>query len=179
MSIIYTIKNALFSSHYDKKIIRINFEELQTVITRLCIQNTQTTPPYTFKNTVFDGVLNEKFCNIMSSTTTNNANTAIIINTMPPTEQHCLIKHTLPFNEEERIINKMLDNDDIRINIIVYGKNAYDKTAEAKCKQLVDLGFQHVKLYCGGMFEWLLLQDIYGEQNFPTTKKVIDILHWK
>ena len=29
------------------------------------------------------------------------------------------------------------------------------------------------------MFEWLLLQDIYGEKDFPTTKPEMDILKYK
>ena len=33
--------------------------------------------------------------------------------------------------------------------------------------------------YPGGVFEWLLLQDIYGNDNFPTTKKELDILKYK
>jgi hypothetical protein len=29
------------------------------------------------------------------------------------------------------------------------------------------------------MFEWLLLQDIYGKELFPTTKKELDLLRYK
>ena len=29
------------------------------------------------------------------------------------------------------------------------------------------------------MFEWLLLQDIYGTKEFPTTKKELEILKYK
>ena len=28
-------------------------------------------------------------------------------------------------------------------------------------------------------FEWILLQDIYGDENFPTTKKILDILKYR
>ena len=31
----------------------------------------------------------------------------------------------------------------------------------------------------GGLFEWLCLQDIYGFEDFPTTKKELDILKFK
>jgi hypothetical protein len=31
----------------------------------------------------------------------------------------------------------------------------------------------------GGLFEWLMLQDIYGSDEFPTTKKELDILKYK
>ena len=29
------------------------------------------------------------------------------------------------------------------------------------------------------MFEWLMLQDIYGDNEFPTTKKELDFLKYK
>ena len=29
------------------------------------------------------------------------------------------------------------------------------------------------------MFEWLMLQDIYGKDLFPTTKKEVDLLKYK
>jgi hypothetical protein len=41
------------------------------------------------------------------------------------------------------------------------------------------LGFKNVRVYPGGMFEWLLLQDIYGAASFPTTSKETDILKYK
>ena len=34
-------------------------------------------------------------------------------------------------------------------------------------------------VYTGGLFEWLMLQDIYGETEFPTSKKELDILRFK
>ena len=43
----------------------------------------------------------------------------------------------------------------------------------------MSLGFINVYMYSGGLFEWLLLQDIYGDEEFPTTKKDIDILKYK
>lgn len=104
----------------------------------------------------------------------------IIINTLLSSEQSCLIKNTADIQEEEKIINDLLDNYKMKkIHIIVYGKNNTDDTAEKKYQQLIDLGFSNVYLYYGGLFEWLLLQDIYGETEFPTTKKVLDILKYK
>ena len=29
------------------------------------------------------------------------------------------------------------------------------------------------------MFEWLMLQEIYGEENFPTTTRLLDLLKYK
>ena len=38
---------------------------------------------------------------------------------------------------------------------------------------------EQAHIYIGGLFEWLLLQDIYGDDEFPTTTKIIDILKYK
>jgi hypothetical protein len=46
-------------------------------------------------------------------------------------------------------------------------------------QELVQLGFYQVYIYTGGLFEWMLLQDIYGADDFPTTKKELDILKYK
>jgi hypothetical protein len=109
-----------------------------------------------------------------------NINQYIIINTLPNTEQDCLIKHTLSYEQEESTINEMLGNYDFnKKKIIVYGKNSIDETAEKKYSQLKTLGFTELYLYSGGLFEWMLLQDIYGNTEFPTTKKVLDILKYK
>lgn len=103
----------------------------------------------------------------------------IIINTLLINEQDCLIKNTLPYESEEKTINDLLNNYDLGSKkFIVYGKNSCDLSSEKKYKQLLNLGFSYVYLYCGGMFEWMLLQDIYGFDDFPTSKKVLDILRF-
>ena len=43
----------------------------------------------------------------------------------------------------------------------------------------MQLGFKNIYVYPGGMFEWLLLQDIYGDDLFQTTSKIQDILKYK
>ena len=109
-----------------------------------------------------------------------NINQYIIINTLPNTEQDCLIKHTLSYEQEESTINELLGNYDFNNKkLIVYGKNSSDETAEKKYSQLRTLGFSEIYLYSGGLFEWMLLQDIYGNAEFPTTKKVLDLLKYK
>lgn len=102
-----------------------------------------------------------------------------IINTLKPGEQDCLIPHTIPCTEEERRINKCLDNKQNSLPIIIYGRNNNDDTIVKRYHQLSTLGFSNVYLYSGGMFEWLLLQDIYGADNFPTTRKHLDILAFR
>lgn len=105
----------------------------------------------------------------------------LIINTMPATDQDCLIKGTMAIGQEEAKINELLNRYDAAPlpKIILYGRNSHDNTVDAKYKQLRGLGLTDVHVYAGGLFEWLLLQDIYGNDEFPTTKRVIDILRYK
>ena len=102
----------------------------------------------------------------------------IIINTLPSSNQYCLILNTINCHEEEVMINNLL-NKNTSASIIVYGKNSNDESIYKKINQLNDLGFINVYLYTGGLFEWLLLQDIYGSEMFPTTVKENDILKFK
>jgi hypothetical protein len=94
-------------------------------------------------------------------------------------EQDCLIKYTVPYQMEEKIVNELITNCEFRKKIIIYGKNTNDESVEKKYKQLIGFGFLEVYLYVGGMFEWMLLQDIYGKEEFPTTTRVLDILRYK
>lgn len=102
----------------------------------------------------------------------------LIINTLPTTEQSCLIQHTINISQEEIIINKYI-KENTAIQIIVYGKHCNDETMHKKYQQLVTIGFSNVCIYTGGMFEWLLLQNIFDEDLFPTSKKEFDILAYK
>lgn len=101
-----------------------------------------------------------------------------VINTLPPSEQQCLILNTIVAADEERIVNRLLAENK-HAYIILYGKNCNDETVTQKYNQLKSLGFSNVYVYFGGMFEWLLLQDIYGTDFFPTTKKESDLLKFK
>lgn len=111
-------------------------------------------------------------------TVIKNPELYLIINTLSPSQQECLIINTTPANNEEHIINKfMKENKSIRI--IIYGRNCNDDTIHKKYQQLYSLGFYNIYVYIGGMFEWLILQDIYGVELFPTTTREIDILKYK
>lgn len=104
----------------------------------------------------------------------------IIINTLPISEQDHLIKTTISIHMEERIVNELLNLYDFNgRSFIIYGKHVSDTTVESKYDQLCGLGFSDVYMYPGGLFEWVLLQDIYGFDEFPTTKRVLDILKYK
>jgi hypothetical protein len=94
----------------------------------------------------------------------------ILINTLPSGEQDVLIRGTLPMDREETVINGQLnDYNAPDLPVIVYGRNSCDTSADAKQTQLRALGVIEVYVYSGGLFEWLLLQDAYGADEFPTT----------
>jgi rhodanese-related sulfurtransferase len=110
----------------------------------------------------------------------NNIKNVLIINTLENTSeaQYCILPGTISYANEEKIINNYL-NDNKQIRIIIYGKNVNDISIYKKFTQLMELGFENVYVYPGGMFEWLLLQDIYGDDLFKTTAKELDILKYK
>ena len=107
-----------------------------------------------------------------------NNNKYAIINTLDPLYQTCLIPNTIPIAEEEEIVNDIITNSK-KTKIIIYGLNSNDEKVYSKYEQLVKLGIKHVYIYNGGMFEWLLLQDVYGRELFPTTSRELDILKYK
>jgi hypothetical protein len=110
----------------------------------------------------------------------DNLNIYIIINTLPVNEQGCLIKGTLSLETETATINSLIDDADLHSQtIIVYGKNAVDSSVDKKYNQLRTLGFSKLAIYCGGLFEWILLQDIYGSSEFPTTGHELDLLKYR
>jgi 23S rRNA pseudoU1915 N3-methylase RlmH len=108
-----------------------------------------------------------------------NPESHVLINTLHENEQTCLIPNTIHINQEEEIINRLIKNGNKNVKIIIYGKNCNDEKLYKKYSQLISLGFHSVYIYTGGMFEWLLLQDIYSSSEFPTTKKELDLLLFK
>ena len=108
----------------------------------------------------------------------------IIISTLDAANQACLILGTISAMVEETVLNEHMRKDR-GIPIIIYGQNATDLSVVQKYDQLVALGFYNVHLYAGGLFEWLLLQDVYGAgaDAFPTTLTskdvVVDLLRYK
>ena len=117
--------------------------------------------------------------NMRSDNMRSDYNKSLIINTLEAHQQSCLISGTLNIETEVEILNAELKkNKDIQI--IIYGMNSCDDTCFKKYEQLVKLGFYNVYIYGGGLFEWLLLQDIYGTELFPTNNtSSIDLLKYK
>lgn len=99
----------------------------------------------------------------------------IIINTF---EQDVVIKNTVSAEREESVINEQLNNyRTIDLPIVIYGRNSCDLSVEQKQTQLASLGINGIYVYVGGLFEWLLLQDVYGVDEFPTVNRIaVDIL---
>tara|TARA_B100001287_G_C22667156_1_gene523374 strand:+ start:332 stop:715 length:384 start_codon:yes stop_codon:yes gene_type:complete len=106
-------------------------------------------------------------------------NDVIIINTLDLNDQSCLIYNTLNGSEEESTLNNMIRNFKKKTKIIIYGKNYFDLSVYKKYTQLKSLGFINICVYPGGMFEWLCLQEIYGNDLFKTTSVEQDILKYK
>jgi hypothetical protein len=103
----------------------------------------------------------------------------ILINTLNENEQKCLILNTIDIYKETKLINTFLENGNKKIKIIIYGRNCNDEKIYDKYNQLYSLGFYNLYIYVGGLFEWLMLQDIYGDKEFPTTIKELNILQYK
>jgi hypothetical protein len=118
----------------------------------------------------------DDICHVIKS---SRESYCLLINTLPINEQENLIKNTIPYQMEETIINNILTNRNLpSYTIIVYGRNSADDMVDKKFKQLQQLGFVNVFIYYGGLFEWMLLQDVYGAEYFPTTMKERDILKY-
>lgn len=110
-----------------------------------------------------------------------NRNDYILISTLDVNQQDILIENTLTASEEETIINKILYvYSEPDRPIITYGKNSTDSTALKKYDQLIKLGIKDVYIYYGGLFEWLLLNELYGNEEFPVTNSSsIDLLKYR
>jgi len=127
--------------------------------------NSQTTSKINFEDIQY--ILNKK------------SDRYVLINTLSENEQGCLIPGTINPRQEVELLNNLLKRSTHDVKIIVYGRNCNDEQIYKKHNQLVNLGFSHVYVYAGGLFEWLMLQDIYGMNEFPTTKKELDIIKYK
>jgi hypothetical protein len=108
----------------------------------------------------------------------NNSQNYLIITVINEIDA-CLIRGTLSIFDEETVINNLYVNNNLDKNIIIYGYNCCDENVIIKYKQLLDLGFFNICLYPGGLFEWLLLQDVYSDKNFETNKKELNLLKYK
>ncbi len=107
-----------------------------------------------------------------------NQNELILINTLPLTRQECLIKGTIKAFIEVEFMNKLLKTNKNK-EIVVYGIHHTDLSVIKKYNQLKKLGFKNVYIYFGGLYEWLLLQEVFGTINFQTDGIIKDIVDYK
>ena len=111
-----------------------------------------------------------------------NDNDYIIISTLPQNKQDILIKNTISIHDEETIVNNLLKTNKNK-KILIYSENSSDVSLVNKYNQLNKLGFTNIFLYIGGLFEWLLLNEVYGNDQFEIFNKsnaiIIDILKFK
>lgn len=105
-------------------------------------------------------------------------NNLLIVNTLENNNQECLIKNTLSAEREIELLNHYI-NSNKSIKIVIYGENSCDNKIVKKYNQLCELGLKNIYVYIGGLFEWLLLQDIFGDEEFPTTTKISNILKYQ
>jgi len=106
----------------------------------------------------------------------SRANGVCIISTLGDREQDVLIENTVVCTEEIAEVDSAIKTGR---TIVIYGKNSSDDSIYRKYDQIIALGHKNVYVYPGGLFEWLLLQDVFGEDAFRTTKKTLDILSYK
>jgi hypothetical protein len=101
----------------------------------------------------------------------------LIISTLPTTTQDMLIHKTVNCIHEIKAVEHAIQ---CKEPILIYGKHCNDETIYTKYDQIKKLG-GNVYLYAGGLFEWLLLQDIYGVDTFPTSThvKTVDLIKYK
>jgi len=106
---------------------------------------------------------------------------AVIIHTLDEGDQSVLIKGTLTAKEEEQWMDKYLAGElTNEYTFLIYGRHSCDDGPRRKRNQLMSMGISDVYIYSGGLFEWLLLQDIYGEPEFPTRgEKPKDLLRYR
>ena len=106
----------------------------------------------------------------------SKSNDYLLINTLNEDMQHCLIINTIHAKQEVSSVEKALKENK---PFVIYGMHHYDSSLLRKYQQLKKLGAGLIYVYGGGMFEWLLLQDIYGNEQFTTSGNELDILKYK
>jgi hypothetical protein len=79
----------------------------------------------------------------------------------------CFIANTATIADEEQKMNALIKQGEFDELIVVYGKNYSDENVFRKYEQLVNFGFSNVRVYRGGMYEWLLLHCIHGNNMYP------------
>jgi hypothetical protein len=100
----------------------------------------------------------------------------LLISVLDETDQRVLVKGTVPCGDEVGEVERAIRE---KQPIVIYGKNAHDDKIWLKYKQLTKLGGS-ARVYVGGLFEWLLLHEVYGSDAFPlTTPEMVDLYQYR
>ena len=80
----------------------------------------------------------EDIQNILSHKQSQSEKNIILINTLENTSdaQSCILPTTVPFSEEEKVINHFLNNAK-DVAVVIYGRNSNDVTIYQKYQQLI------------------------------------------
>ena len=97
-----------------------------------------------------------------------NQSPVFLLCTLKRDKERFAIVRTIGIDNEEDCINQLINKRQYNTTIVIYGENMYDPTVISKYKQLKQIGFINCYIYFGGLFEWFLLQDVYGCEMFPT-----------
>lgn len=101
--------------------------------------------------------------------------TGVLISVFDEDDQNLLIVGTVSCAKEVEAVERAIA---AKTSILVYGRNWHDERVYAKYAQIKKLGGL-VKVYLGGLFEWILLNEIYGNDRFPLTAKVVDLYQYR
>ena len=106
----------------------------------------------------------------------------VLLNTMERANQACLIRGTVHADDEETTMNAMLTSTDPSVTdrlVVVYGRHYLDPKPMEKARALRVMGLSRLLVYRGGLFEWLLLQEVFGHDQFPTQGACTDLLLYR
>lgn len=100
------------------------------------------------------------------NTITNPSATLLLLAAPSVDTQPWRIHGTLSADREEHQINRLVEygskNGEATKHIVCYGLNSTDATPETQARKLARHGLE-ASVYRGGLFEWVLLRELFGE----------------
>ncbi len=104
---------------------------------------------------------------LVGPNTISNPPTPLLLLAAPSVDaQPWRIHGTLSADEEERQINRLVEhgskNSGTPKHIVYYGLNSTDTSPETQARKLMSHGLK-ASVYRGGLFEWILLRELFGE----------------
>lgn len=88
------------------------------------------------------------------------------------------IEGTVDGDKANQVLDKCLREDPSKL-VVFYGLNSTDSAPLHRWNNATQLGLENAHVYCGGMFEWLILGELYGNDMFPVTSIQDDLLKFK